>query len=255
MQIANGTFILSPENHQPVRGVTPAECLIFHRMHMVNANGSPLGEFFIQPGVAQTVDVPAVSDQAEYVDVHGRVMPAKEGHAAETHDRTDEEEIERLKSRFSGNISVDGVAKTAFAATFGSEVGVRLPQTFAEIERIVGGTKDRPIFKETAESNADPKIAKRRGELSGKLRADLCKIANSLEIAVHAQDSKESIVAAIIEADNKPAPVSGELADKSKKELLEVVENLRSNGATIDIKPNDSKDTIIAAIVAAEAAQ
>ena len=47
MQIANGLVILSPENQQFKYGVTPAEALILYRLHKVYANGTPLGDFFI----------------------------------------------------------------------------------------------------------------------------------------------------------------------------------------------------------------
>jgi hypothetical protein len=197
MQIANGTVILCPENHQFKHGVTPAEALILFKMHRQNANGSPIGEFFIQPGEAQTVEVaekPAT--EREWNQNTGLHTEGKPAVPAVTHKRTNAEEVARLKKKYTGVID----AQPAFIATFGGAAGVRLPETFAELEEI------GHLFKEQAAPSAGDKVVlTRKLELLGKTRAALCDMAIPLSIKVHSQDSKESIVNAIVEAEEAKA--------------------------------------------------
>ncbi|MDE2100603.1 MAG: hypothetical protein KGL39_25390 [Patescibacteria group bacterium] len=201
MEIANGTLILSPENHLPIYRVTPAEVLILSKLHFKNSNGSPLGDFYIQDGEAQTVDVEArAAQEQEHNLLTGKVTPAKEFVPAVTHKRTNAEEVERLKKKYTGQISVNGQAMTAFAATFGNAAVVKLPETFAELEGI------SHLFKaQDAPTKSESAAKARRSELVGKLRADICTLAAGLGIKVHSQDTKEEIITAIIEAENKPA--------------------------------------------------
>lgn len=208
MQIANGLVILSPENQQFKYGVTPAEALILYRLHKVYANGTPLGDFFIQPGEALTVEVEGRPAEEEYFNaVTGKQVPAKPAVPPVTHKRTQAEEIARLKKKYTGNITEAGQLQTAFVATFGSGANVRLPETFAEIEEAVGGTAAQPIFQSDSEQARVNALHARANELSAKLRSDLCDLAIALKLKVHAQDSKEAIIAAIIEAENKAKPV------------------------------------------------
>lgn len=204
MQIANGLVILSPENQQFKYGVTPAEALILYRLHKVYANGTPLGDFFIQPGEALTVDAEGKPAEEEYFNqVTGRHVPAKPAVPAVTHKRTQAEEIARLKKKYTGNITEGGQNVTAFVATFGSGMVISLPETFAEIERAIGGTPEHPLFKQDHEQARTTALTARANELASRLRADLCDLAIGLKLKVHAQDAKESIIAAIIDAENK----------------------------------------------------
>jgi hypothetical protein len=215
MQTANGTVILSPENQQFKYGITPGEALILYKLHKVYANGTPLGDFFVQPGEAQTIEKEGKPAEEEYYNpATGKAIPAKAAVEPVTHKRTQTEEIARLKRKYTGNITENGVSLTAFIATFGSGAGVRLPETFAEIEEFIGGTPDHPIFR--AEEGQAKVLSQRAraNELAPKLRADLCDLAIKLKLRVHAQDSKESIIQAIIAAESDAAleaekPVAG----------------------------------------------
>ena len=215
MQTANGTVILSPENQQFKYGITPGEALILYKLHKVYANGTPLGDFFIQPGEAQTIDKEGKPAEEEYYNpATGKAIPAKAAVEPITHKRTQAEEITRLKRKYTGNITENGASVTAFVSTFGTGAGVRLPETFAEIEEFIGGTPDHPIFRA---DGGQAKVATQRArgnELAGKLRADLCDLAIKLKLRVHAQDSKEAIIQAIVAAEAEAAleaekPVAG----------------------------------------------
>src|ERR1700739_367099 len=101
MQIADGLVILSPENQQHKRGITPAEALILYKLHRQNANGTPLGPFYIQPGEAQTVDKKAIPAEEEYFNPNtGRTVSKKAAVPAVTHTRTIGEEVARLKRKY-----------------------------------------------------------------------------------------------------------------------------------------------------------
>lgn len=196
MQIANGTLILCPENHKPVYGITPAEAVILFKMHFQNANGSPLGDFFIQEGEAVTIEVPEKSAEPAYFNqASGKHVDAVDAIPAKTHKRTNAEEITRLKKKYTGIVTENGIAMPAFAAAFGSAASVKLPETFAELE--IGY-----IFKDKAEPSAFEVGQKTRAqELGGKVRVALCEIATALNVKVHSQDTKEQIINAILEAE------------------------------------------------------
>ncbi|MDE2098692.1 MAG: hypothetical protein KGL39_15670 [Patescibacteria group bacterium] len=201
MQIANGTVILSPENQQVKYGITPAEALILYKLHRVYANGTPLGDLTIQPGEAVTIEAEGKPAEEAYFNQHtGRHVEAKPAVPAKTHKRTQAEEIARLKRKYTGNITEDGVSRTAFIATFGSSIGVRLPETFAEIEEVTGH-----VFHEAGHQAAEPtEAATRRLELMGKMRADLAILAvDDYRLKVHKDDSKEAIVNGILAAEEK----------------------------------------------------
>lgn len=202
MQIANGTLILCPENHQFVRGITPAEAIILYKMHRQNANGSPLGEFFIQDGEAVTVDVPEKAAQEPvYKESTGERFPAKPAVPAVTHTRTNAEEVLRLKKKYTGIITENGLALPAFQATFGNASAVKLPEKFSELDEI------GHIFKEqSAPTSVENGVSNRNVELLGKTRAQVCDIASEVKVRVHASDTKEQIIGAIIEAEIKASP-------------------------------------------------
>jgi hypothetical protein len=199
MQIANGTVILSPENQQFKYGFTPAEAMILYEMHRVYSNGTPLGDCYIQDGEALTIDSEGrPAEDEDYNPLSGKTRPPRPAVPAVTHKRTQAEEIQRLKKFYTGNITKNGVTSSAFIATFGQGVGIHLPETFAEIEEAIG-----VVFKkQPAASPEEKKLVSRKTELLGKLRADLCEVAVGLKLKVHAQDTKEAIVDAIIAAES-----------------------------------------------------
>ena len=202
MQIAKGTLILSPENQQFKYGITPAEALILHKLHFTYSNGTPLGDFYIQSGEARTVDIPERAAEDEEFNLGtGRTIPAKPFVPAVDHKRTQAEEISRLKRKYTGNVTENGVTHTAFVATFGTAVGVHLPETFAEIEPIIGVE-----FKPESRERNDHAESGRKNELLSKLRTELVEKAVGLGLKIHAQDTKESIVSAIMDKEAGIAP-------------------------------------------------
>ena len=74
MQIAKGIVVAHVHNQQHVTGVTPAELLIYHAMHFKESNGSPLKEFVIMPGEAETVEIEAISAKPGYLMAGERGM-------------------------------------------------------------------------------------------------------------------------------------------------------------------------------------
>jgi len=184
-----------------MRGVTPAEAVILHKMHFQNANGSPLGEFFIQEGEAVTVETPEkAAEPAFFNQTLGKHIEAKAAVPAITHKRTNAEEITRLKKKYTGIIQENNVAMSAFQAAFGSSSVVKLPETFDELE--IGH-----VFKEqSAPTKIEVGQKTRAQELGGKTRAVLCEIAAGVGLKIHAQDNREQIINAIIEAEAIQAP-------------------------------------------------
>ncbi len=262
MQQANGTVILSPENQQFKYGITPGEMLIIKELHFQYSNGTPLGAFFIQDEPAQTVDSPAKpAEEALFDTVRGRMGEAKPAVAAKTHKRTNAEECARLRKKYTGNITKNGVSLPAFAAVFGTQPNVTLPQTFAEIQEIVG----IDFHTQDQESVLSDDRA-RTIELAKKGRPELAEMALGFKLKVHQADSKEFIIAAIINEENKQQiaaleaaggkgvkEVSNrelELAAMNKTELLELAVPMK-----LEVSSDMKKDAIIAAIFEAEAKQ
>lgn len=210
-QIANGILILSLENHQMKYGLTPAEVLLLHHMHRTNANGSPLGDWFIQKGEALTIDQEGKPAEEAYFNQHaGKHIDAREAVPAKTHARTNNEEIARLRKKYTGNITQGGVAKPAFEAVFGSAAAIQLPRTFAEIEEVVGiHFRDQP---EGEDAGVTREVNSRREDLLRLGRADVAAIAGGMKLMVHHQDTKEQIIASIIEAETEKLA-----ADEAKK--------------------------------------
>lgn len=209
MEIANGTIILSPENHQYRYGVTPAEALLLKEMHFKHSNGSPLGaDFVIQTGEAQTVDEPGKPGEEAYFDqVRGEHVKPKPPVPARTHKRTNAEEADRLRRKYTGNITRNGVSMPAFVAVFGSATKVQLPETFAEIEEDVG----IQFHRGTVPGHNDERL--RQLELAPFSRHELVEIALGLKLKIAPADSKDFIIAAIINEERKlaeAAPVGDE---------------------------------------------
>ena len=148
----------------------------------------------------------------------GTIKPAREAIPAVTHKRTQQEEIARLKKKFTGLIAgEDGRPQTAFIATFGSAAGVRLPETFEEIQEIVGIQ-----FRSQAEESAVSANRERTQELAKKSRPEIAQMAIAeFGLQVHPADSKEFIIAAIINEQNKRnsgvADATAEKQPKSKR--------------------------------------
>lgn len=223
MQIANGLLILSPENQQHVRGITPAEALILHAMHFQYSQGTPLGDFYIQDGEeALTVDEPGRAAEEEYFNQHtGKAVPARAAVPPKTHKRTNAEEIARLQRKYTGMIKRDGVSKSAFAAVFGDSRQVKLPETFAEIHDLIGGSPEHPIFRSAKQAPADTIVRDRKQTLMLLGRADVAAMALGLKLKVHAADTKEEIIGAIMakeaKAAEKTAAVGGEGGSESNE--------------------------------------
>lgn len=250
MQIANGLLICSPENQQRKIGYTPAEVLLNYHLHKAYANGTPLGDWYVQEGEAVTVDVEARAVVEASLNHLNQVVPGKDAVPAVTHPRTQIEEIDRLKKRYTGLIK--GVP--AFEAVFGAAAGVRLPETFAEIEpQVLIHFHKEPTDGQTI---ATKEVNTRKAELLGKLRHDVCEIAGVLGLSVHHEDTKESIINAIVskeESEQNAAIESASANDgedlslKSKKELLELAASMG-----LEVKPADNKESIIEAIKKAD---
>jgi len=191
MQIAKGIVVMHAASQQTVYGVTPPEVLILHMMHFKESNGSPLKDFVVLPGEAVTVDFDGKIAEPEYFHQGtGKTIPAKPAVPAVTHKRTNREEIERLKRKYTGNIE----RKTAFAAAFGDAKVITLPDTFEEIVELVGIS----FPKAKAESLNPSEAELHRAELAALKRPELVKIALSFKLQVSPKDSVEAIVDAII---------------------------------------------------------
>jgi hypothetical protein len=199
MQIANGTVILSPENHQYKHGITPAEALLLKELHFQYSNGTPLGpDFVIQKGEALTVEQEGKPAEEEYFNQNtGKHVPAKPAVPAKTHPRTNAEEVERLRKKYTGNITKNGVSLPAFQAVFGMSRTVKLPETFAEIEEACG------IQFHESEIPGHTEDKQRAFDLSKRTRPELCEMALALKLKIAAGDSKDFIIASIINAENK----------------------------------------------------
>lgn len=220
MEIASGTIILSPENKQHKRDITPAEALILHKLHFKNANGSPLGPDFVVTGEAVTVDVPyKPATESEFLIQTGKTIPATPAVPAKTHKRTNREEVTRLKKKYTGTVKLDGGGNAlVFSAVFGSVSMPKLPETFDEIEEAVGMVFP-PMAKAPVEVTEE---THQRNELLSKTRVQLVGIALENKLMVDISDDNVTIVNNIMEARSAKAPV------KSAPTLQDPMEELRS---------------------------
>jgi hypothetical protein len=201
MELAKGTVILSPENKQSKEGMTPGEVLILHRLHFRNANGSPLGGDWKVYGTALTVDVPAKAGEPEWFNQQsGKVVPATPAIPAKTHKRTNREEVERLRRKYTGTVKDDaGRNIPVFQAVFGTASNVQLPQTFDEIEDAVGQSFPQLSAEVVALSEADHE----RAALLKQRRPELVRLAIEHKLKVDVEDDNSAIVDAILEAKAK----------------------------------------------------
>ena len=203
MEIARLTLITSPENHFQKYDVTPAEALILKELHFQYSNGTPLTNLFIQDGEAITIDAPEKPAQEKYFDqTRGEHIAAVPAVPAKTHKRTNAEEIARLKKKYIGNITRNGVSLPAFAAVFGTQPNVTLPQTFKDVEEALG-----IVLQREADAPQQSEFGQRAFELSPKSRPELVEIALGYKLKIAANDSKEFIIAAIINAESKAKAV------------------------------------------------
>jgi hypothetical protein len=213
MQIANGIVVLHVHSQLPVSGATPAEVLILHAMHFKESNGSPLKDFFVQPGEAQTVEFEAKLAEPEYFHQGtGKTVPAVPAVPARTHQRTNREEIDRLKRKYTGVIE----GKPVFNAVFGDAKIITLPETFAEISGDVGIE-----FPGQTEKIEPPDAAGlRRAELMAMKRHELVREALNLKLQVAPADSSEAIADGIIDAEKAQAKPETK-AEKKAREKAE----------------------------------
>jgi hypothetical protein len=110
MQTASGYLILSPENKQFHRGITPAQALIMRKLHYSNSQGNPLEGLVID-------------GEATEPDGNGGQRPRSNG-----------EEVARLKRFYTGIVN----GERAFESVFGKGTMVRLPETFDDVREELG---------------------------------------------------------------------------------------------------------------------
>lgn len=123
---------------------------------------------------------------------------------AKAHKRTNAEEVDRLKRKYTGLITQNGQAKTAFTAVFGDAIGIQLPQSFADIVEVTGHAAFHPADVKPAEDNSD--TAMRRRELQAMKRPELCALAvDTYKLKVKVADSNDDIIDGILEAEAKIA--------------------------------------------------
>ncbi len=155
MQIANGFVTTCPEMSLKMYGITPAEAVILSTMHKAYSNGTPLKDLVIV-GEATEVDQYGkplmIGTQKPFKRTKATVEP--DGSTAliqvadfetvytpSTKPRTQVEEVNRLRRKYVGNVTVNGKTISAWEAAFGNGSMVRMPETFAEVEHIIG-----PVF-------------------------------------------------------------------------------------------------------------
>ena len=195
MQTAKFSLTLNPTNIQYVRGITPPELVILHALHFKESNGSPIGDDLqLESGEALTVEVPEKAGESEYFHAgSGKIVPEKPFVAAVAHARTDAEEAERLKKKYSAKPPHVKDAKPVFEHCFGTSLLIKFPQTFEEVLPALGL---RSILPADLVTVANP-VA---DDLEKKSRSDLVAMALSLKLPVAQRDSKEAIIDAIVAA-------------------------------------------------------
>ncbi len=165
MEIANGFVCPTPEFQHFVHGITPAETVLIRKMHNQYSNGSPLKGLVIV-GEAKEVDQygkPLMFEtrrkiKGNHTQVIGGKKVVIEGeeevveHTASDKPRTNAEELNRLRRKYTGNVSENGRTIPAFVAAFGEGAMIKLPDTFEEVRGIIGEvfTDGRPKAEEKA---------------------------------------------------------------------------------------------------------
>ncbi len=167
MQIANGFVTTCPEMSHYVYGITPAEAVILKTMHQAYSNGTPLKSLVIV-GDATEVDQYGkpmmIGEKKPFkriiasMDADGNptmkpVADFEMAYTPSTKPRTQVEESNRLRRKYVGNVTVNGKTVSAWEAAFGNGAMVHMPETFKEVEHIIG-----PCFTEAvkpASTNQD----------------------------------------------------------------------------------------------------
>ena len=183
MQIANGFVTTCPENTYYLYGITPAEAVILKKMHNQYSNGSPLKQLEIV-GEATEVDSfgkplmigerkpfkRLVAKMENGSAVMSEVPDFEMQYTPSTKPRTNEEEVNRLRRKYVGNVAINGRNMPAWEAAFGVGELVQLPKTFEEVRHIIGDVfKYADSFKTetvTAQPEAET-AAPRRGRPPG----------------------------------------------------------------------------------------
>jgi hypothetical protein len=212
MQTCKFTLTLNPASSIHLRGVTPAELVCLHALHFKESAGSPIGaDLQLEPGEALTVDVPGKAGEGEYFHTGtGKQVLAKEPIPAITHARTDKEEIERLKRKYNSKPPHIKNAPVVFEHAFGAGSMVRIPHTFDEVLERLGIGSILPEDHEFVDT----------ASVAGLLKLSRFELANealTLKLKVKPSDSKEQIVANILDARAKLEAASN---PKSKEDFL-----------------------------------
>ena len=104
--------------------MSPAQVLIYFKLHFNSAQGQPLSGLQLEPGDKETT----------YTE-HGVIKTRK---------TTNSEEVQFLRKEISGVIK--GVR--AFESVFGTSLAIKLPETFEEIQEVLGDVKVAPVPKD-----------------------------------------------------------------------------------------------------------
>ena len=119
-------------------GVTPAEALVLNAIHYPGVNDNaekPQFPVIVSPvadGVALTEDSPSVPAEEQRLNpLTGKVIPAVPAIPAKTHERTDAEELARLKRKYTQTL--DGDPKKHIVTQLFPGIAPKLPATFEEI--------------------------------------------------------------------------------------------------------------------------
>jgi len=202
MQIANGLVVVNGGHTQPKYDVTPAECVILHKLHLNGAKGVPLKDFVILDGEA-TEQVGKKKETVKRRNLAGEEVNA-EIDVPILRTRTAQEELSRLRRAYPGTVKgEDGKSAPVVNVCFPGAVK-RLPERFDELEGQLLGV-ERGFFKrgETKAVNTDnPELAAKRAELMEHSRAELIELAEGLKLTIDGSDKKSDIVTKILGAAN-----------------------------------------------------
>jgi len=119
-------------------GITPAEVLVLTAIHYPGVNDNaekPQFPVIVSPvadGVALTEDEPSVpAEEQKLHPITGKVIPAVPAVPAKTHERTDAEEVVRLKRKYTQTL--EGDPKKHVVPQLFPGIAPKLPATFEEI--------------------------------------------------------------------------------------------------------------------------
>lgn len=163
MQIANGYVTTCPENKHFMRDITPAEALILKKLHNQYSNGTPLSGLIIT-GEATEVDQFGKPLQIAKREAFSRAIVRMENgtpvvtnvpdfqttYTPSDKPRTQSEEANRIRRKYTGNVTENGKTVSAWESAFGGGAMPRMPETFDEIRHVIGDvfTDGRPKVQE-----------------------------------------------------------------------------------------------------------